>query len=137
MGVQSFTLSCTLGSVLTHTFASPCFGHEPKVKVAIFFTPTSSNTTSILTTLHLESNGYFLLFLENFELNQNLELFFRLGFTIEYLALYPHTRCQIWDANEEESDVGEVLSGNGAWKMFSSMEMEMIHEHIITNFLAT
>lgn len=27
-----------------------------------------------------------------------------LGFTIEYLALYPHTRRQIWDSNEKEAD---------------------------------
>ncbi len=37
-----------------------------------FLAPTSSNTTSILTTLHLESNGYFLLFLEDYELDQDL-----------------------------------------------------------------
>jgi len=58
-----------------------------------------------------------------------------LVFTIEYVALYPHTRCRIWDVNEEEVDVGEVLRGNEALKMLSSMEMEMIHEHVITNFV--
>jgi hypothetical protein len=39
-------------------------------------TPTSSDTTSALTTLHLESDGYFLFFLEDYEPNQNFELFF-------------------------------------------------------------
>jgi hypothetical protein len=42
MGVHSFTLSYTPGSMkcdsqashLAHTFASPCFGREPKAKVA-------------------------------------------------------------------------------------------------------
>jgi hypothetical protein len=41
-GVYSFTLSNTHGSMkcdshaslLAHTFASPCFGHKPKVRVA-------------------------------------------------------------------------------------------------------
>lgn len=41
-----------------------------------------------------------------------------LGFVIEYLALYPHTRHQIWDANEEEANLGENLSGNGMVKMW-------------------
>jgi hypothetical protein len=50
-----------------------------------------------------------------------------LGFVIEYLALYPHTRCRIWDANEKETNVRENLSGNGVVKMLSSMEMEMTH----------
>ncbi len=45
--------------------------------------PTSSNTTSVLTTLHPKSYGYFLLFLEEYKLNQDLELFsdsFKLAF---------------------------------------------------------
>jgi hypothetical protein len=36
----------------------------------------SFDTTSTFITLHLESNGYFLLFLESYEPEQNLELFF-------------------------------------------------------------
>jgi len=36
--------------------------------------PTSSNTTFTLTALHPESNGYFPLFLEDYELNQNPKL---------------------------------------------------------------
>ncbi len=59
-----------------------------------------------------------------------------LRFTTEYLALYPHTRRRIWDANKKEANVSEMLSGNGASKMLSSMEMDMIHEHVITNFVA-
>jgi len=60
-----------------------------------------------------------------------------LGFTIEYLALYPHTMDQIWDVNKEEVDVGEVLSGNGVVKMLSSLEMETIHEYVISNYVPT
>jgi hypothetical protein len=43
----------------------------------------SSNTTSTLTTLHFESNDFFLFFLENYEPNQAFELsfdFFKLAF---------------------------------------------------------
>jgi hypothetical protein len=60
-----------------------------------------------------------------------------LRFMTKDLALYPHIRCQIWDANEKDVDANEVLSGNGASKMLSFVEMEMIHEHVITNFVAT
>jgi len=41
-----------------------------------------------------------------------------LGFVIEYLVLYLHTRHQIWDVNEEEANLGENLSGNGMVKMW-------------------
>jgi hypothetical protein len=60
-----------------------------------------------------------------------------LGFTIEYLALYPHTRNRIWDVDKEEADVGEVLSVNGVVKMLSSLEMEIIHEYVISNYMPT
>ncbi len=39
-------------------------------------TPTSSNTTSILMVLHLKSNDHFLLFLKDYELNQDFKLSF-------------------------------------------------------------
>ncbi len=45
--------------------------------------PMSFNTTSTLTTLHFESNGYFPLFLEDYEPNQDLKFssnFFKLVF---------------------------------------------------------
>jgi hypothetical protein len=38
--------------------------------------PMSSDTTSTLTTLHPESNGYFLFLLKDYELDQNLKLYF-------------------------------------------------------------
>jgi hypothetical protein len=37
-------------------------------------TPTSFDTTSTLTTLHLESDGFFLLFFEYYELDYDLKL---------------------------------------------------------------
>jgi hypothetical protein len=60
-----------------------------------------------------------------------------LGFCMEYFALYSHTRCCIWDANEEEVDVGEVLVGSGKLKRLFTIEMECIHEHVITNAMVT
>jgi hypothetical protein len=44
---------------------------------------TSFETTLTLTILHFESNGFFLLFLEDYELDQDLKLsfdFFKLAF---------------------------------------------------------
>jgi hypothetical protein len=40
------------------------------------FTFMSFNTTSIFTTLHPESDGYFLFFLEDYKLDQDLEFSF-------------------------------------------------------------
>jgi hypothetical protein len=55
-----------------------------------------------------------------------------LGFTIEYLALYPQTRCWIWDTNEE-MDIVHVLIGSGKLKNFSCMEMQTIYECVVEN----
>jgi hypothetical protein len=60
-----------------------------------------------------------------------------LGFCMEYFSLYPYTRCCTWDVNEEEANVGEVLVGNEKLKRLSMIEMECIHEHVITNYMAT
>jgi hypothetical protein len=38
--------------------------------------------------------------------------------------------------NEEEANEGGILSGNGVAKMLYSMEMQMIHEYVISNFVA-
>jgi hypothetical protein len=48
-------------------------------------TPTFSNTTLVFIALHLESNGSFLLFLEDYKPNQDLELsfdYFKLAFQL-------------------------------------------------------
>ncbi len=58
-----------------------------------------------------------------------------LGFTIEYLALYPQTRCWIRDTNEE-MDIVHVLVGSGKLKNFSCMEMQTIYEHVVENSMA-
>ncbi len=59
-----------------------------------------------------------------------------LGFCTKYFALYLHTTHHIWDANEEEADVGELLSRNKALKWLSPMEMETIHSYVSANFVA-
>jgi hypothetical protein len=47
-----------------------------------------------------------------------------------------HTIHRIWDANEEEVDVGELLSRNRALKWLSPVEMETIHSYVIANYVA-
>jgi hypothetical protein len=60
-----------------------------------------------------------------------------LRFCIEYFALYPHTQHHMWDPNEEERDVREVFHGVGKLKRLYAQEMEVIHEHVITNSTPT
>jgi hypothetical protein len=65
-----------------HLFHNLVFGHAKEYfkatrTLALFsLAPMSFDMTLVLTTLHLESNGSFLLFLKNYELGQDLELFF-------------------------------------------------------------
>jgi hypothetical protein len=62
------------------------------------FAPTFFDITSIFTTLHLESNGSFLLFFEDYKPNQDLELSFDsfklanvpFGMVFEHLRDYYH-----------------------------------------------
>jgi len=63
-----------------HLLHSLNFGYAKEYSWAVHtlapfsLAPTSFNTTSALTTLHPKSNGYFSLFLENYEPNQDHEL---------------------------------------------------------------
>jgi hypothetical protein len=42
-----------------------------------------------------------------------------LRFCTKYFALYPHMRHHMWDVNEEEANIGEMLEGHvGASKIF-------------------
>jgi hypothetical protein len=41
----------TLGSLLARTFTSPCFGHEPKARVAIASAHTTFGNQNILITI--------------------------------------------------------------------------------------
>jgi hypothetical protein len=60
-----------------------------------------------------------------------------LGFCTEYFAWYPHTRRWMWEAKEEEVDIGEVLVGKGKHKKLIIEELKAIHEYIITNSTTT
>jgi len=65
-----------------HLISSLVFGHVGEYSRATCTlapfspAPMSSNTTSAFIALHPESNGYFSLFLEDYEPNQDLELSF-------------------------------------------------------------
>jgi hypothetical protein len=43
----------------------------------------------------------------------------------------------MWDANEKEVNIGEVSEGYVLLKKLNAIELETIHEHVITNFVAT
>jgi len=55
----------------------------------------------------------------------------------KYFALYPHTICHIWDVNEEEVDVKKVFIGSEIFLSLFILEMEGIHEHLLTNSMVT
>jgi len=46
-------------------------------------------------------------------------------------------RYYMWDANEKEVNIGEVSKGYASLKKLNAIELEAIHEHVITNFVAT
>jgi len=60
-----------------------------------------------------------------------------LGFYTKYFALYSHTCHHMWDANEEETNISEVLEGHAWFKKLNAMELEAIHKHVIMNYVAT
>ncbi len=60
-----------------------------------------------------------------------------LGFCMEHFALYSCMKHHMWDPNEEEHDLGKVLHGVGKLKRLFTQEMEVIHEHVITNSTPT
>ncbi len=60
-----------------------------------------------------------------------------LGFYTEYFALYLHTCRCMWDTNKHEADIDEVLERHAQFKRLNVMELESIHEHAITNYVAT
>lgn len=55
------------------------------------------------------------------------------GFCTKYFTWYSHTRRQMWDAKEEETNVSEVLVCKGKHKKLIIEELKAIHEYIVTN----
>jgi hypothetical protein len=56
-----------------------------------------------------------------------------LAFCIMYFAWYPHIRCWMWDAKEQEVNIREILVGKGKHNILTVEELKAIHEYIITN----
>jgi hypothetical protein len=52
------------------------YSQATHVLASFSFTPTFSNTTLTLTTLHFKLNGYFPFFLQNYELDQDFKFSF-------------------------------------------------------------
>ncbi len=52
-------------------------------------------------------------------------------------CIIPHTICHIWDVDEEEVDVNKVFIGSEIFKRLFILEMEGIHEHLLTNSMVT
>jgi hypothetical protein len=60
-----------------------------------------------------------------------------LGFCTKYFTVYPHAECHMWYPNEEECDARDMFHGVGNLKRLFAQEMEVIHEHVITNSTPT
>jgi len=60
-----------------------------------------------------------------------------LGFCTKYLSLYEHTRRRMWDPYEELTNVGEVLEGKPKPRILKDMELHIVHEYVLMNFVAT
>jgi len=56
-----------------------------------------------------------------------------LGFIIDYLQKNNIVKRCIWDANEEEGDVGEVLEGVGTKFHMSPTLCNLAHQYVLTN----
>ncbi len=59
------------------------------------------------------------------------------GFCTKYFRWYPHIRCQMWVAEEQKIEVGEILVSKGKRKKLTIEELKVIHEYIITNSTTT
>ncbi len=56
-----------------------------------------------------------------------------LGFITKYLQKNDIVKRGIWDADEEEGDVGEVLEGVGTKFHMSPTLHDLAHQYVLTN----
>ena len=59
------------------------------------------------------------------------------GFCTKYFKLYPHSKRQLKDDEEELRDVGELPQGACKTITLTRHDMEQIHHYIITNSMDT
>jgi hypothetical protein len=51
-----------------------------------------------------------------------------LGFCMEYLSLYEHTRRRMWDLEKEVTNVGEFFRSEQRRRILMNNEIKQIHE---------
>ncbi len=56
-----------------------------------------------------------------------------LGFLTEYMAEYQHVRTRVWNADEEEGVIGEVLQGAVTRKKITLEQRDMAHQFVLQN----
>jgi hypothetical protein len=56
-----------------------------------------------------------------------------LGFVIEYLQRFDVVKRCVWDADEEEGDVGEVLEGVGTKFLMNPTLHDATHQYVLAN----
>jgi len=104
-------LLCSLALVCAREYSWTIHALAP-----FFPTPTSFDTTSTLTTLHPESNGYFSLFLQDYKPDQDLKLFsnsFKLTFQcMPHISVSGPSRMvfeHFWDCFHHENSMSGFL----------------------------
>lgn len=56
-----------------------------------------------------------------------------LGFLTEYIAEYDHVKTRVWNSDEEEGVIGEVLEGVATTKNLSRPIRDLAHEFVLHN----
>ena len=60
-----------------------------------------------------------------------------IGFVTEHFQMYPAKARVIWDMEEDEQDVGEVMEGQGREVFWNDHDLKELHEHVIRHSAAT
>ena len=60
-----------------------------------------------------------------------------LGFVTDHFGMYPGRARVIWTMEEDEKDAGEVLEGNDTDVVWSELDIQEVHDHIITHSTIT
>ena len=59
------------------------------------------------------------------------------GFCTKYMTFYPHSMRRVWDADKESRVSGEVVQGSWKRHKLIAIEIEDIHEYVITHSIHT
>lgn len=56
-----------------------------------------------------------------------------LGYLTEYMAGFDHVKTRVWQSEQEDGDIGEVLEGAGVPKKLSRQQRDLAHQYVLQN----